>query len=104
MGSYKNYDGGMTGLQIYPMSFMVASSDHAYLNRSTPIDADHTELQAFWLVRADAEEGRDYDPDQASWLCRVTAEADVRICKDNQKGVNSRWYEPGRYANDRAAC
>jgi phenylpropionate dioxygenase-like ring-hydroxylating dioxygenase large terminal subunit len=98
MGTYKNYDGGITGLQIYPMSFMVPSSDHAYLNRFTPIDADHTELEALWLVRADAEEGHDYDPDQVSWLWRVTGEADVRICEDNPKGVNSRRYEPGRYA------
>ena len=98
MGSYKSYDGGITGLQIYPMSFMVASSDHAYLNRFTPVDANHTELEASWLVRADAEEGRDYDPDQVSWLWRVTGEADVRICEDNQKGVNSRRYKPGRYA------
>ena len=49
-------------------------------------------------ARADAKEGRDYDPDQVSWLWRITGEADVRICENNQKGVNSRWYEPGRYS------
>ena len=98
MGSFQDYDGGIAGFQIYPMSFLVASSDHAALNRFTPIDANHTELEVSWLVRADAEEGRDHDAEKVAWMWRVTGEEDVRICEDNQKGVNSRRYTPGPYS------
>ena len=98
MGSYKTYDGGITGFQTYPLSFLVGCSDHASLNRFTPLDVGHTEMEVFWLVAADAEEGRDYDPEKVSWLWRATGEADVRICEDNQKGVNSRRYVPGPYS------
>jgi Rieske 2Fe-2S family protein len=50
------------------------------------------------LVRADAKAGVDYDVDKLTWLWRVTTEADKKITEDNQRGVNSRYYEPGPYA------
>jgi len=51
-----------------------------------------------WLVRGDAREGIDYDPDALTWLWDVTSVADKRIIEDNQRGVNSRFYTPGAYA------
>jgi len=55
-------------------------------------------MELVWLVRGDAREGIDYDLDRLTWLWRVTTEADKRITEDNQRGVNSRYYEPGPYA------
>jgi Rieske 2Fe-2S family protein len=55
-------------------------------------------MELLWLVRGDAREGRDYDLDKLTWLWRVTTEADKRITEDAQKGVNSRFYEPGPYS------
>ena len=96
MGSYQTYDGGITGFQIYPMNFLVGAG--ATFNRFTPIEVDHTHIEIMWLVRKDAVEGRDFDPEKVSWLWRVTGEADARTCEDNQKGVDSRVYEPGTYS------
>jgi hypothetical protein len=55
-------------------------------------------MEILWLVRGDAEEGRDYDNERLSWMWVVTSIADKRITEDNQKGVNSRYYEPGPLA------
>ena len=55
-------------------------------------------MELIWLVKSGAEEGRDYDLEKLTWLWRVTSEADKRITEDNQKGVNSRFYQPGPYA------
>jgi Rieske 2Fe-2S family protein len=49
-------------------------------------------------VRQDAEAGRDYDTAALTWLWHVTSEADKRIIEENQRGVASRFYEPGPYA------
>ena len=48
-----------------------------------------------WLVRGDAEEGRDYDREKLTWLWDVTTQADKTIIERNQQGVNSRYYVPG---------
>ena len=48
-----------------------------------------------WLVRGDAQEGRDYDKEQLTWLWDVTTQADKKIIERNQQGVNSRYYVPG---------
>ena len=55
-------------------------------------------MELIWLVKGDAKEGVDYDLDKLTWLWRVTTEADKRITEDNQKGVNSSFYEPGPYS------
>ena len=51
-----------------------------------------------WLVRADAEEGSDYDLENLTWLWDVTTLADKRIIEANQQGISSRFYEPGPYS------
>jgi Rieske 2Fe-2S family protein len=55
-------------------------------------------MEFTWLVREDAVAGVDYDPLTLSWLWRITAEQDKTICENNQKGVNSRRYQPGPYS------
>ncbi|HEX7197981.1 MAG TPA: SRPBCC family protein [Dongiaceae bacterium] len=52
-------------------------------------------MEVLWLVRGDAREGIDYDREKLTWLWTVTSDADKRIIEDNQRGVNSRFYEPG---------
>jgi phenylpropionate dioxygenase-like ring-hydroxylating dioxygenase large terminal subunit len=98
MGDFEVYDGGITAFMGYPMNWFVACNDHAMLSRFTPISAQETEMEFTWLVRADATEGVDYDPLAVSWLWRTTAEQDKTICENNQKGVNSRRYQPGPYS------
>ena len=43
----------------------------------------------------DAEEGKDYDLNNMTWMWDKTTIADKRIIENNQKGVLSKKYEPG---------
>ncbi len=95
LGAIKEYDGGATDLQVGPITFALMYCDHVVIYRFTPLTVDTADCDITWLVRADAEEGRDYDKDELIWLWDVTTHADKRIIEHNQQGVNSRYYVPG---------
>jgi Rieske 2Fe-2S family protein len=95
LGSIRDYDGGATDLQIGPVLFGLMYCDHVVLYRFTPRGVDAADCDITWLVRGDAEEGRDYDRDRLTWLWDVTTHADKAIIERNQQGVNSRYYVPG---------
>lgn len=95
LGTIKEYDGGATDLQVGPVTFALMYCDHVVIYRFTPLTIDTADCDITWLVRADAEEGRDYDKRELIWLWDVTTHADKRIIEHNQKGVNSRYYVPG---------
>jgi len=95
MGAFKGYDGGSTFIHVGPASFFLAYPDHGIVYRFIPRTVQRSEMEVLWLVRGDAREGVDYDLDKLTWLWTVTSEADKRIIEDNQRGVNSRYYEPG---------
>ena len=98
MGQFTDYDGGVTSAHLAPCSFFIAYPDHGVLYRFIPLTATSTAMELVWLVAGAAREAVDYDLDRLTWLWRVTTEADKRITEDNQKGVNSRFYQPGPYA------
>ncbi len=98
LGSIKDYDGATTDFQVGPLIFALAYCDHVVIYRFTPLSIDKTECDITWLVNGDAEEGKDYDKDKLTWLWDVTTIADQRIIENNQKGVNSRFYEPGPFS------
>lgn len=91
-------DEGFTVFYVGPFNHLLAYADHGAIFRYAPRSADCTDLVVTWLVRGDAVEGVDYDLDRLAWLWRVTAAADRRIVEENQRGVESRYYEPGPYA------
>ncbi|MBL9216346.1 MAG: aromatic ring-hydroxylating dioxygenase subunit alpha [Opitutaceae bacterium] len=98
LGRYSEYDGGITGLALRPLFSLYVSNDHAVVIRFVPHGPTQTDTVISWLVRSDAEEGRDYDLHQLTWLWRVTTDQDKVIVEDNQAGVSSRAYEPGPYS------
>ena len=98
MGRLEHWDKGETLLIFGPLFYVYLANDHATLFRFTPVSERHTEVVASWLVRADAVEGRDYDTDRVVWMWDVTTIEDTKIINDNQLGVNSRRYSPGRYS------
>jgi Rieske 2Fe-2S family protein len=69
------------------------------LTRFLPISATECEVQYAWIVRSDAVEGKDYDLARLTELWRITGMQDKKICEDNQRGVNSRKYQPGPYSS-----
>lgn len=98
MGDFRDFDGGYTSFRIHPAAYFLSPCDHAVFCRFTPLAVDRTLQEMYWLVRPDAEPGRDYDPDELAWLWRITTEQDKTIIEDNQKGVAARAYEPGPYS------
>ena len=97
MGNLKHWDGGETAFSFGPLSYGYLCADHLCMFRFTPISAELSEVVVTWHVRADAEEGRDYDLARLKWMWDVTTIEDTRIIIDNQKGVNSGRYRPGPY-------
>jgi Rieske 2Fe-2S family protein len=65
----------------------------------TPVDRQNCKCDIYWLVRGDAEEGKDYEVDELTWLWDVTTDADKTIIVNNWKGVQSRYYKPGPFSN-----
>ncbi len=97
MGEFTDYDGGFTYVEIGPCSFFLAYPDHGLMYLFVPREAQRTDMEVVWLVRADAKEGVDYDKERLTWMWHVTSLADKRIIDHNQRGVNSRYYTPGPY-------
>jgi Rieske 2Fe-2S family protein len=98
MGSFPDYDGGITFFEVGPTSAFLAYPDHGLIYRFLPRAVDATDMEVIWLVDRRAVEGVDYDLGRLTWLWKVTSEADKRIIEDNQEGVRSRFFEPGPYA------
>jgi len=98
LGEIKDYDGGTTDIQIGPVTFGLAYCDYVVLYRFTPRTLTASDCDISWLVRGDAEDGRDYDVKELTWLWDITTIADQHIIEHNQEGVNSRFYEPGPYS------
>jgi phenylpropionate dioxygenase-like ring-hydroxylating dioxygenase large terminal subunit len=98
MGSFKEYDGAQTAIVFNPLSYVMASNDYAAFMRFTPRGPQHTDVETLWLVRADAVEGKDYDPDRLTHVWDVTLREDKVITENNQLGVLSDCYEPGPHS------
>ncbi len=95
LGRLRGYDGGASDAYVGMLNPMLIYCDHAVLYRFLPTDKDHCTQEIIWLVREDAEEGRDFDRERLTWLWDVTTRADKRIVEDNAAGIASRFYRPG---------
>jgi Rieske 2Fe-2S family protein len=98
LGKLTDYDGGASDFSFGGFSFLLAYSDHVVGYVFTPIDKDSSRCDIYWLVRGDAEEGKDYDVDELTWLWDITTEADKSIIVNTSKGVHSRFYRPGPFS------
>ncbi|MFT6408960.1 MAG: Rieske 2Fe-2S family protein [Arenicella sp.] len=96
MGDLNCFDGGSSELMIGPVSFFLIYDDHMLGYRFLPLSKDESVCEVFWFVDENAENGRDYDLDNLTWLWDVTTQADKTIIQNNQKGVDSRFYQAGR--------
>jgi Rieske 2Fe-2S family protein len=99
LGNLADYDGGASDFSFGAFSFLLAYSDHVVCYVFTPVDHGNSRCEIYWLVRADAEEGRDYDVEELTWLWDVTTQSDKTIIVNNWKGVRSRYYTPGLFSS-----
>lgn len=71
--------------------------DYVAVVRHTPRDINLTDVEIYWLINANAREGRDYQPERVMALWDVTERED-RWIVENQMGILSSAYKTGRYA------
>ncbi len=96
LGTIKKYEGGTSEFMVGPVNFFLIYDDHMLGYRFTPVSLDECKCDVFWFVRGDAIEGKDFDLEKLTWLWNVTTQADEKIITNNQKGVDSRYYSPGK--------
>jgi len=87
-------------IHLKPSFAVVACPDYAVVLAERPLAIDRTEIRMSWLVRADAEEGTDYDTDTLIKVWNETNLQDWSLCERAQLGVRSRTYVPGPLSND----
>jgi Rieske 2Fe-2S family protein len=66
--------------------------------RLLPVSPELTRVEVCFLVREDAVEGVDYDPEQVAAVWRATSEQDWELCENNFAGIKSVAYEPGPFS------
>ena len=98
LGQLTGYDKGASDFSFGPFSFMLAYSDHVVAYVFTPTGHKSSRCEIYWMVRGDAEEGRDYDVDELTWLWDITTISDKEIIVNNSRGVHSKYYEPGPFS------
>lgn len=95
MGKRRGPDQGRMYLSFSPFTHLVATNDFAVLFQFTPRGAMRTDVDLTWLVDGDAQ---GYDVPKMVWGWDRTTLQDKRITENNQAGILSRRYRPGRYS------
>lgn len=98
LGDVKEHDGGTSSLVFGDNMFLLAANDYITILHFKPVSVMETDVTLIYLVNAAAEEGRDYDVDNLTWLWEVTTEQDATIIVNNQNGILSDRYRPGPYS------
>ena len=98
MGRFTDYDGGVTSVHVGGTSFFISYADYGIIYRFSPKSAEETDMELIWLVRKDAEDGKDFDTAELSWLWHVTSKEDKEIIELAAAGVRSDFFEPGPVA------
>ena len=96
LGNLTEYDNGASELMLGPLMFFLLYDDYIVGYRFTPLSLNNCVCDIFWFVRDDAVENIDYEINNLIWLWDTTTLADKEIISNNQKGVNSSFYSPGR--------
>ena len=98
MGRLESADMGSLRILHLPNSWNHFMGDHAIVFRVLPISAQKTLVTTKWLVHKDAVEGVDYDPAEMRRVWDATNDQDRKLAENNQRGINSRAYQPGPYS------
>jgi phenylpropionate dioxygenase-like ring-hydroxylating dioxygenase large terminal subunit len=95
MGKRRQFDQGRMYLSFSPFTQVVATNDFAVLFLFTPRSTMHTDVDLYWLVDGKAT---DVDVKRMIWGWDETTKQDKRITENNQAGILSTRYQPGRYS------
>jgi Rieske 2Fe-2S family protein len=95
MGKRTAFDQGRMYLAFSPFTHLVATNDFAVLFLFTPRSAMRTDVDLYWLVDGKA---REVDVPKMIWGWDRTTRQDKTITENNQAGIESSRYRPGRYS------
>ena len=98
MGKRTRPDGGRMHLSFSPFSQIIADDHFAILFLFTPRAALNADVEMIWLVDGRASK-TEVDIDKMIWGYHATTTQDKKITEDNQAGVLSSRYRPGRYSD-----
>ncbi|WP_281662090.1 aromatic ring-hydroxylating dioxygenase subunit alpha [Halomonas sp. Alg239-R46] len=98
MGRLTNPDMGSLRILHLPNSWNHFMGDHAVVFRVLPLGPQQTLVTTKWLVHKDAVEGVDYDPEKLRRVWDATNDQDRQLAEENQRGINSKAYQPGPYS------
>jgi phenylpropionate dioxygenase-like ring-hydroxylating dioxygenase large terminal subunit len=98
MGQRIAPDGGRMHLSFSPFSQIVADDHFAILFLFTPRGPLASDVEMIWLVDGRASEA-EVDIDKMIWGYHATTTQDKKITEDNQAGIMSSRYRPGRYSD-----
>ncbi|TLF51625.1 aromatic ring-hydroxylating dioxygenase subunit alpha [Halomonas urmiana] len=98
MGNLQSADLGSLRILHLPNSWNHFMGDHAVVFRVMPLGPQQTVVTTKWLVHKDAMEEVDYVPEQMRKVWDATNDQDRRLAEENQRGINSKAYQPGPYS------
>ncbi|GGX99928.1 protein GbcA [Litchfieldella qijiaojingensis] len=98
MGRLISPDMGSLRILHLPNSWNHFMGDHAVVFRVMPLGPQQTVVTTKWLVHKDAVEGVDYDPEHMRKVWDATNDQDRQLAEENQRGINSKAYQPGPYS------
>ncbi|XKF15710.1 aromatic ring-hydroxylating dioxygenase subunit alpha [Halomonas sp. BLK-85] len=98
MGHLQSADMGSLRILHLPNSWNHFMGDHAVVFRVIPLGPQKTMVTTKWLVHKDAIEGIDYDPQAMRMVWDATNDQDRKLAEENQRGINSKAYQPGPYS------
>ncbi|MFL2899611.1 MAG: SRPBCC family protein [Candidatus Pelagibacterales bacterium] len=97
MGDFKTIgpDNGYTAIGFSPFNSFVANNEFVILFLFSPISQNKTIVTQYWVTHKDAE----VDIEKMIFLWNQTSTEDSQLCEMNQKGIESRAYQPGKYGD-----
>ncbi len=95
LGSFTERRLGTLHLHVQPNAWFHFLSDHILTFAVFPIDRERTLVRTTWLVNAEAQEGRDYDPGKLTEVWNATNSQDAQFVEETQRGTANPAYVPG---------
>jgi phenylpropionate dioxygenase-like ring-hydroxylating dioxygenase large terminal subunit len=97
MGDFKKLgpDSGYSAVGLSCFNSFVANNEFVILFLFSPISQKKTLVSQYWITHKNAE----VDVDKMIFLWDKTSTEDSQLCEMNQRGIESRSYHPGKYAN-----